>query len=366
MSPAGDWAGKLVLVTGYSGFIGSWLTTALLQLGTRVTGFARGDDPHCAARARGLVEQGVVAVAGDIRDFDAVRDVMAAEPYDAVFHLAAQPLVRIGRERPRTTLMTNIGGSVNVLEAARQCHPPVLVHVTSDKCYRNRGWTAPYREGDDLGGGDPYSASKAAAELVFEAYDALSQSTGAAPQTASVRFGNVIGGGDHADRLVPNTIAAWKVGAPVVIYQAAAVRPWQHVLDVVHGLLLLAEGLRAGTVRSGETLNFAPPGGGADVETLVKELSAAWFRAGGAGMPVISTPGTRFAEDVLLRLDGSKAATTLHWRHQFDLPAAARSVVAWHRRVLAGEPPAEATAAQVRDFLATVGRARVVHVEGAG
>lgn len=355
-SAAGDWAGLHVLVTGYSGFVGSWLTTALLQQGAQVTGFALDDDEHCAARARSLAERGVTVTTGDIRDFDKVHETMASRPFDTVFHLAAQPLVRVGLEEPRMTLMTNIAGSVNVLDAARLCRPAALVHVTSDKCYRNRGWAIPYREMDDLGGGDPYSVSKAAAELVFEAYAGLAGAKGGAPRIASVRFSNVIGGDDYADRLVPNAIAAWKARAPVVIYQPPAVRPWQHVLDVVHGLLLLAEAMSAGTVPSGETLNFAPPDGGARIDALVQELAQAWIRAGKAAPPVVSTPGQRFAEDVVLRLDGRKAAAMLDWAHRFDLPAAAESVVAWHRLVMAGHTPADATALQVHEFLGAVGR----------
>jgi CDP-glucose 4,6-dehydratase len=353
---ASGWPGRQVLVTGYSGFVGSWLTSALLQLGARVTGFALNEDEHCLARAHRLAERGVVATTGDIREFDEVNSVMASQPFDTVFHLAAKSLVRVGLVQPRVTLMTNIGGSINVLEAARQCHPSVLIHITSDKCYRNRGWAIPYREVDELGGGDPYSVSKAAAELVFEAYAGLAQVSGGASRTASVRFGNVIGGGDHADRLVPNALAAWEAGTPVIIYQPQAVRPWQHVLDVVHGLLLLAEELTAGTVASGECFNFAPPGGGASVAVLVQELADAWERAGEAAPPVVSKPGRRFTEDVLLRLDGWKAATTLNWTHRLDLPAAAELVLAWHRLVRTGRTPADATAAQVHDFLEAVGR----------
>jgi CDP-glucose 4,6-dehydratase len=351
-APAGPWMDRHVLVTGYSGFVGSWLTTALLELGARVTGFALSADRDSKARGRALVDRGAVAVTGDIRNFDAVHDVMAGQSFDAVFHLAAQPLVRVGLDQPHETLTTNAGGSINVLEAARLCRPSVLVHATSDKCYRNQGWAWPYREVDGLGGGDPYSVSKAIAELVFEAYAELSQSTGEAPNTASVRFGNIIGGDDYAaHRLVPDTIAALQDGAPIRLRRPAAVRPWQHVLDVVRGLILLAEALADGRVAGGETFNFAPPGDGAPVDVLVRNLVDAWIRAGGAEVPVTVTEDPALTEDEILRLDGRKAATALGWTHQFAVPAAAESVVAWHRLVAAGIAPADATAAQVRDFL---------------
>ncbi|WP_158841310.1 CDP-glucose 4,6-dehydratase [Saccharothrix deserti] len=358
------WAGRRVLVTGHSGFVGSWLSTTLVMLGAKVTGFSLDGDDDARARAGSLADRGVHGVRGDVRDFDAIRTAMADQPFDAVFHLAGQALVRVGLEQPRTTFATNVGGSVNVLEAARLCRPPVLVHVTSDKCYRNRGWAWPYREVDDLGGGDPYSVSKAAAELVFEGYAGLWRADGLGPRAASVRFGNIIGGGDRANRMVPNAIAACRAGVPVVVHRRHAVRPWQHVLDVVHGLLLLADGLASGRVGGGEVLNFAPPGGGEPVELLARLLIEAWQRAGGQEVP-IEEVGERFAEEALLRLDGSKAADALAWTHRFDLAKSAASVVAWHRLVMAGADPADVTAMQVGDFLDVVAGSRAGATLGA-
>ncbi|MED7952562.1 CDP-glucose 4,6-dehydratase [Streptomyces sp. BE303] len=349
---APHWRGRQVLVTGHSGFVGSWLTTALLRLGADVTGFAADADERTRARSTGLAGLGARTVVGDVRDLDAVHRTMAARPFDVVFHLAAQPLVSVGLADPHTTLGTNITGSLNVLEAVRRCAPGVLVHVTSDKCYRNRNWPWPYREIDELGGGCPYSVSKAGAELVFEAYATLLRDTGAPTRGASVRFGNIIGGGDFAvDRLVPDLLAALDAGRPVRLRRPGAVRPWQHVLDVVRGLLLLADRLADGTVATGEVLNFAPPGDGATVLDLARALDAAWVATGGRPAELSADPGTRFTEDELLRLDGRKAAELLGWRHRYDLGASAAAVVAWHRAVRAGTPPAEETAAQVEDFL---------------
>lgn len=345
------WRGKNVLITGYTGFIGSWLALTLLQLDARVSGFAL-DDEHTRLRAGALNALGVRGTAGDIRDFDSLRRAMAVVPFDAVFHLAAQPVVSIGLEDPWGTLTTNTGGSVNVLEAARRCRPGVLVHVTSDKCYRNKEWQWPYREVDDLGGGCPYSVSKAAAELVFEAYATLSQQSGDPVRAASVRFGNVIGGGDHApNRLVPDTLAAIRAGRPVLLRRPSAVRPWQHVMDVVHGLLLLATALDGGSVTSGEVFNFAPPGDGATVRELVAALTRAWCERGGTA-PVVRAEGDeRFVEDELLRLDGRKAANALGWRHAFGLQEAADAIVHWDRAVSDGLAATDATTAQIRTFL---------------
>ncbi|MFJ3789449.1 CDP-glucose 4,6-dehydratase [Kitasatospora sp. NPDC090091] len=349
----GGWHGRKVLVTGHSGFVGSWLTTALLRLGAEVTGFAADADEQTRERSAGLAGLGARIVTGDVRDFSAVHRTMAAQPFDAVFHLAAQPLVSVGLADPHGTLGTNITGSLNVLEAVRLCRPGVLVHVTSDKCYRNRDWPWPYREIDELGGGCPYSVSKAAAELVFEAYATLLRDRDAPTRGASVRFGNIIGGGDRAaNRLVPDLLAALDAGRPVRLRRPNAVRPWQHVLDVVHGLLLLADRLADGSVAGGEVFNFAPPGDGATVLDLAHALTAAWTAAGGAAAEVAADDGAaQFTEDELLRLDGRKAAAALGWQHRYDLDGSAAAVVAWHRAVTAGTPPVEQTARQVGDFL---------------
>jgi CDP-glucose 4,6-dehydratase len=347
-----DRGGTRVLVTGYSGFVGSWLSTALVAGGAEVVGYATNDTPYTRARAEELAGLGVTGVAGDIRDFDALHDVMRGGRFDAVIHLAAQPLVSAGLADPRTTLTTNIVGSVNVLEAVRLCTPPVLLHVTSDKCYRNRTWPWPYREIDDLGGGCPYSVSKAGAELVFEAYQELYRAAGLPVAAGSIRFGNIIGGGDHAaNRLVPDTLTALAAGQPIRLRNPDAVRPWQHVLDVVHGLLRLADGLGSGAVAPGQVYNFAPPGNGASVRELVHALTAAWVRHGGTGVPVAAERDPGFAEDGVLRLDGRRAAAALDWQHLLDLDGSADAVVAWHHAVAAGAPPAVATAAQLHTLL---------------
>nr|BFE59304.1 CDP-glucose 4,6-dehydratase [Dactylosporangium thailandense] len=341
-----------MLVTGYSGFVGSWLSTALLAGGAEVVGYATDDTPHTRARAAELAALGVTGVTGDIRDFEALHDVMRDGRFDAVVHLAAQPLVSVGLADPRTTLTTNVIGSVNVLEAVRLCAPPVLLHVTSDKCYRNRAWPWPYREIDELGGGCPYSVSKAGAELVFEAYQELYRTARLPVAAGSIRFGNIIGGGDHAaNRLVPDTLAALAAGQPIRLRNPDAVRPWQHVLDVVHGLLRLMDGLGSGAVAPGEVYNFAPPGNGASVRELVDALIAAWTRHGGTGVPVVAGREPGFAEDGVLRLDGRRAAAALGWQHRFDLDGSADAIVSWHHAVAAGTAAVDATAAQLHTVL---------------
>jgi CDP-glucose 4,6-dehydratase len=353
-----EWRGRRVLVTGHTGFVGSWLVAFLLNAGATVVGFAATNDSATRSRRRWLSELGATSLTGDIRDFPAVSAAMGVMPFDAVFHLAGQPLVGVGLRDPRTTLETNICGSINVLEAARTHEPAVVVHVTSDKCYRNRNWTWPYREADEIGGGCPYSVSKAAAELVFEAYAGLFRNAGTSSRIASARFGNVIGGGDFgARRLVPDCVSALLAGEPIVLRRPAAVRPWQHVLDVTHGLLRLADRLATGDVDSGEVFNFAPPGDGASARALAHALADAWRDADGREARIVTEEDASLPEEELLLLDGSKAARALGWRHRYDLREAATSIIAWHRAVRHGATAAEATTRQIHDFSKTLDQA---------
>lgn len=352
----GDWSRQRVLVTGHSGFIGSWLSVALRQLGATVVGYASSADGPSAERAEWLAGLGVRDVVGDIRDVEKLSAVMAAEPFDTVVHLAAQPLVSQGYADPHGTIDTNMRGSLSVLEATRRTRPPVLLHITSDKCYRNMGWPWAYRENDALGGGCPYSISKAAAEILFEGYAALMEPAPAGTSAASIRFGNVVGGGDFSvNRLVPDCLAALAAGHPIELRQPAAVRPFQHVLDVVHGLLRAASALRAGALPHGEVLNFAPPDGGVEVARMAAVLAEAW----GTPMP---EPGAgaegavTFREEPMLLLDGRKAGAYLRWDHLLDLYGCARKTVEWHRRHVAGVSAAVCTSDSTGAFLDRVAK----------
>ena len=253
------WQSRRVLVTGHTGFKGSWLSLWLHSLGARVTGYALPPPttPSLfeAAGMAALIDH----VEGDIRDLGALRGTIESAQPEVIFHLAAQPLVRLSYEQPVETYATNVMGTVHLLEAARQV-PGIkaVICITSDKCYENREWVWPYRESDPMGGHDPYSSSKGCAELVVSAYRSSYLSSDG-PALASVRAGNVIGGGDWAvDRLVPDLVRAFEAGTSPLIRSPDAVRPWQHVLEALGGYLLLGERLLAGERDLAQAWNFGP------------------------------------------------------------------------------------------------------------
>src|SRR5271157_2901498 len=259
-----NWNGRRVLLTGHTGFKGGWLCLWLQQMGTELCGIALEPPKTLSLFQDAGVERGMRSVIGDIRDIDLLKRTFAEHRPEMVFHLAAQPLVLSSYEDPLYTYSTNVMGTANVLEAARHTDSlRAVVVVTTDKCYENREWEWPYRETDRLGGYDPYSNSKACAELVVSAYrnsffnPADYSRHGVA--VASVRAGNVIGGGDWAEgRLVPDIIRAFIDERPVRIRNPHAIRPWQHVLEPLRGYIAVADSLWEAGLKSGEAWNFGP------------------------------------------------------------------------------------------------------------
>jgi len=328
--------GKSVLVTGHTGFKGAWLCLWLNQLGAKVTGFALPPptQPNLF-EALGLARQ-VRHCEGDVRDLPAVARVMREAQPEFVFHLAAQPIVRLSYQDPKTTFDTNVGGTVNVLEALRQQRQTrVFINVTSDKCYANQEWEWGYRENDPLGGSDPYSASKACAELVFAAY----QRSFFPPERlsehglglASVRAGNVIGGGDWAaDRLVPDCVRAFHEGRAVGIRNPDAVRPWQHVLEPLGGYLFLAARLAqdpaawCGTWNFGPTLASCRP-----VREVADAIAHSWGQARWDDLSEKQTGAAKEAR--FLRLCCDKATNRLGWQPVWDFPRTIALTVPWYR-----------------------------------
>ncbi|MBN2125037.1 MAG: CDP-glucose 4,6-dehydratase [Deltaproteobacteria bacterium] len=331
--------GKRVLVTGHTGFKGSWLALWLVELEAEVLGYAL-DPPSDPNHFRVCdLENRIRHIHGDVRDQGHLIEVFRQWRPEIVFHLAAQAIVRASHEDPTLTFQTNVMGTVNLFEAVRATDSiRVVVNVTSDKCYENQEWFWGYRESDRLGGADPYSASKACAEQVTFAYRQSyfdpSRSEGSPATVLSVRAGNVIGGGDWGrDRLVPDCVRALSQGREVVIRNPNAVRPWQHVLEPLGGYLLLAgRALLEGGDLAG-AWNFGPWDKGIlTVRETVEALIASW----GSGTFTVSRPDQAQApssprEASLLRLDWSKAQHRLGWHPRFTLPEALDATVHWYK-----------------------------------
>ncbi len=349
---AAFWRGRTVLVTGHTGFKGGWLVLWLRTMGARVVGMATKAPTSPSLYALAGVGEGLEEVAADVRDFAAVRAALDRHAPEVVFHLAAQPLVRRSFADPRATYETNVMGTVNVLEAARASDSiRAVVVVTSDKCYANRDEGHPFAEDDPLGGHDPYSSSKACAELVVAAYISSFFGAGGAqehtPRLASGRAGNVIGGGDWGeDRLIPDLIKGALAGRPIPIRNPQAVRPWQHVLNPLSGYLRLAEAVHADRGLQGGW-NFGPADG--DVRTvgwIAQRLSELW--PGGLGVEV--DPGPHPREAHLLALDSSKAAERLGWSPTWSLDQALEAVVAWYDAHRSGADVRALTLGQIESF----------------
>ena len=322
------WRDRSVFLTGHTGFKGSWLAMWLSHLGAHVTGFALAplSDPNLYTDAQ--VGNDVASILGDVRDAAGLAQALAQSNADIVFHCAAQSLVRQSYGSPVDTYATNVMGTVHLLEAVR-AHPHVraAIVITSDKCYAGGSGVARI-EGDPLGGDDPYSSSKACAELVTAAYRASFFRGNSAPAIATVRAGNVIGGGDWAeDRLVPDMIRAWSGGRAALIRNPEAVRPWQHVLEPLHGYLMLAESLLSAPAAS-PSWNFGPSEADTQpVSIVVASLAREW----GNGARWTVDTARHPPELGLLRLDSSLARTHLLWRPRLSLSTAVRWTAEWYK-----------------------------------
>ena len=324
------WHGKRVFLTGHTGFKGSWLCLWLQSLGAQVKGYALDPPTTPSLFVEAKVSEGMQSEIGDTRDLAQLTASMMEFSPDIVIHMAAQPLVRLSYSEPVETYATNVMGTVNVLEAARQCeHLKALVNVTTDKCYENQEWVWGYRENEPMGGHDPYSNSKGCSELVTAAYRSSFFSVTGTASIASARAGNVIGGGDWADdRLIPDMLTAFTQGHPVVIRNPDATRPWQHVLEPLSGYLMLAERLANEGKRWAEGWNFGPRDEDVrPVSWVVNHLVEYW--GGGASWKLEHTPQPHEAQ--LLKLDISKATSRLNWAPRWTLAETLASIVDWHR-----------------------------------
>lgn len=350
MTPA-FWQGRRVFLTGHTGFKGGWLALWLRELGAEVTGYALAPPtvPNFFEAAR--IDTTLNSVIGDIRDFAAVQRAMREARPQILFHLAAQPLVAEGYADPAGTYGTNVMGTVAVLEAARSC-PDLesVVVVTTDKCYENRETLHCYRESDPLGGKDPYSSSKACAELVTAAYRQSFFGAPDAPQLASARAGNVIGGGDWAEhRLLPDLLRAFGNGETATLRNPTAVRPWQHVLEPLYGYLRLAEQL-CSDASLARAWNFGPELPDCVDAATVADLTAQhWPQAAAWQSRASDFPH----EAQLLRLDNSAAKQNLKWRPRWPLTEAIHHTVDWHQNWLHGADMQACSRQQIRQYAQT-------------
>lgn len=345
--------GRRVLVTGDTGFKGSWLSLWLHQLGAEVTGYALPPaSPDDLFGQLGL-DRIIHHVDGDIRDLPHLQQVFGTARPEFLFHLAAQSLVRLSYAEPKLTFDTNVGGSVNILEAARAT--PTLrsvIYVTSDKCYKNKEWVWGYRENDELGGHDPYSASKAAAEIVFTAYFQSFLSANKSLGAASVRAGNVIGGGDWAaDRIVPDSIKSLQAGKLLVLRNPEATRPWQHVLDPLYAYLQLAAQLDSNPDGFSGSWNFGPA---EDSVKTVRQLTEKIISSWGCGEIVATRNEGALHEAGMLRLNCDKARHSLNWRPRWDFERAVNETVNWYKEVASGNSTLAVTQRQLLAYMEQV------------
>lgn len=327
------WHGRRVFLTGHTGFKGAWLSLWLQQLGARVTGYALPpSEPSLFEIAK--VAEGMNSVLGDVRDGSLLKSSMLDASPEIVIHMAAQPLVRRSYIDPIETYSTNVMGTVQLLQAVRDCSTVrAVINVTTDKCYENREWVWPYREDDPMGGYDPYSSSKGCAELVTAAYRNSFFNSNSHDEhgvaVATARAGNVIGGGDWAaDRLIPDILLAFAKQKPAVIRNPLAVRPWQHVLEPLRGYLVLAERLYMEGAHFANAFNFGPRADDCrSVESIVRTLAGFW----GPGASWTMDAGENPHEAMLLKLDISRAAHYLDWHPQLDLDHALQLTSNWYR-----------------------------------
>jgi len=360
------WRGKKVFLTGHTGFKGSWLSLWLNSLGAKVTGYALKPPTRPSLFELCGLRRDMASITADIRDAKRLEKAVRDARPEIIIHMAAQAILRESYHTPRETYETNVMGSLNLFEAARKCPKVrVIVNVTTDKCYENVERLRGYREGEPLGGYDPYSSSKACSELLTAAYrrsffnpgnciSSTHPTVHASVFLASARAGNVIGGGDWAaDRLIPDIIRAALKGEKVGIRNPKAIRPWQHVLEPLSGYLLLAEKLYRGGSRYARAWNFGPDAGDAkDVEWIVRRMFAAWPEAPGYELD----KGRHPHEAHYLKLDSSRARKELGWRPRWHIGRTIDKIVEWTRAYADGQNMREISLRQIGEYNTAIGR----------
>ncbi len=341
--------GKKVFITGHTGFKGTWLTFLLTELGADVMGFAL--EPYDGPSHFNMLKlhERIMHVVGDVRDYNALNNAIQSFQPEYILHLAAQPLVKKSYNDPVYTFSTNIMGSVNLLDSVRNCASVrSLVYITSDKCYENLEWIWGYRENDRVGGHDPYSASKGAAEVVFSAYSRSYFASRPTLGAATTRAGNVIGGGDWAeDRIIPDCIRSIENGIAIPIRNPLATRPWQHVLEPLSGYLLLAAQLREEPAKYSGAWNFGPSS--IEVRT-VHEVANNIVAYMGRGEVVITGSVDQHHEAMLLQLNCDKAHQELNWYPRWHVEETIAATAEWYKVVLEGGDVEQITRKQLHEY----------------
>ena len=352
------WKGKKVLITGHTGFKGSWLSLWLQSSGAEVVGISLEPPTTPSLYEQAEIAKGMVSLREDIRNLEKIKSIFIEHKPEIVFHLAAQPLVRYSYHEPVETYAINVMGTLHVLEAIRECKSVrAAVMITTDKCYDNKEWEWGYRENEPMGGHDPYSSSKGCAELLIASYrdSYFSEQDYSSHQTAiaTARAGNVIGGGDWAeDRLIPDIIRAFQNNETVQIRNPHAIRPWQHVLEPIAGYIELAERLYIDGSQWAEAWNFGPKEDDAkSVEWIVKEMTHSW----GEEAKWSIDEGEHPHEANYLKLDCSKAHSKLKWQPRWDLGQALEKIVSWHKNIESGESAKTHCQKQITEYMNTNG-----------
>ncbi len=325
---------KTILITGHTGLKGSWLTMILNYLGANIVGYAL--DPSNRYDNFQVLKLGksMIDLRGDVRDYDKLKSTFDRYQPEIVFHLAAQPLVRTSYDFPRETMEINLMGTINVLEAFRNSkNSESMIVITSDKVYENKEWVWSYRENDQLGGYDPYSASKGAVELVSSAYQRSFFNPDAYQEhkkvLATVRAGNVIGGGDWSkDRIVPDVIRALEMNKPVKIRNPDSIRPWQHVMEPLNGYLLLASKMHKSPKKFTSPWNFGPS---FSSHIKVKDLVSSIIEHYGKGEILMDTQKKELHESRFLVLDSAKSSMYLKWRQKLSIEETVAFTVEWYK-----------------------------------
>jgi CDP-glucose 4,6-dehydratase len=344
------WRNKKVFITGHTGFKGSWLSLWLQHLGAEIAGYALDPPTKTNLFTETKIAKNMHDVRADIRDYQTLATTLKNFNPDIIFHLAAQPLVRYSYANPIETYATNVMGTVNLLEAARQCaNVRAIVNVTTDKCYENREWFWGYREEEPLGGRDPYSNSKACSELVTSAYRDSFFQKDSQVGLASARAGNVIGGGDWAqDRLVPDIITACVANSPIKIRYPHAIRPWQHVLDPLNGYLRLAEQLYHHPKKFSEAWNFGPAEHDAKSVAAITDIILQLWKHPTSWQ---SDEKNHPHEANFLKLDCAKAHSKLNWKIRWNIDDALNATVNWYQAFYQGNDTRQFSLQQIEHFM---------------